>query len=227
MNERYLDIGAVSDLPEALAQCFMDLGAAFDQTPLFKRRKGLAGPNDILDVIMSADLWGLSVPWAMKTLAQGGIAFLGGQIAAKFVTSKTDKKIAEISDKLDRLMEQVDQNRTAWGAQWELSFGLRGSRIEQSRATIATPIRSREEAAQAVIMLALLGDEVERIVNIFWESNPPKEGEIDKAFATGVPTFSRDGSVSVILDLICFPIKEKIFVEVSPDGKISVKNVDY
>jgi len=222
VTENYLEVGTVSDVPQSLQQSLTDLGAELGLRPTFKRRIALAGPNDILDVIMSAELWRLAVPWAVKSLVQGGLAFLGGQVAARLVTSRTDRKIDALTEKMDKLLEQVEQTGTAWGAGWELYFGLQGSNIERSRAVIAAPAAARNEAAKAVIALAAIGPTVEKIVSDFLGKYPPGEDGLERACVYGCPSLHDDGSASVALSLQHRFEYTQVTIIVSADGNVSI-----
>lgn len=226
MTSNYLDVGTVSDLPASLEQSLNELGAELGLTPSFKRRMGLAGPNDILHVIMSAELWGFSVPWAAKSLVQGGLAFVGGQVAARLVTSKTDRKVDALSEKMDRLLEQVEQTKTAWGSPWELYFGLQGSKVERSRAIIGAPVGGRDEAAKAIIALSCLGPAVEDVVSKFFEKYPPSNEGPEHVCVFGVPNVRDDGSATVTLQLLHYPEHTQVTINVSPEGCVSVIGAD-
>lgn len=218
MSARYIEVGTVSPVPDDLRQALDSLSEELGGAITYGNRTGLAGPNDILHLVMSAEYWAALLPWALEALGRGALGFVGGLLVAKTIKTKQQKQLEQLQLDVDRILEKVQETKTDWGADWELFFGIKGARHPESRAIVGNQVSSKQEAANAIIKLALLGDKIEDLIDRHFGEDPE-----DTAYGThvvGSPEICEDGSIQVKLAMRRMNTTLAVTrLKLTPDGK--------
>ena len=187
---------SVSELPIELENDIKELAQAIGATPVRRRYRALAGPNDLLDIVMSYHLWVAAIPWALEKVSGGVLSAMGAKLFQKAFPSDDGNRVNAISEKLDRLIAATEFGKTEWNRPVELKFGLPGSNIAESRSNVGGNAQTHAEAAQMALMLALIGEEVDRITTAFIATVKTT------GWGTGVqgtPQLGHDGTITVKL----------------------------
>lgn len=218
MDQQTTYYASVSEMSEDLRRGFEELAAALGAVALRKQRVPLAGPNDILETVMSFQLWGLTVPWALKNVAGGVLAAIGAQVVNRFIPNATQKQLNEIGSKLDKIITDAEQQRTGWNARWDLRFGLSGSDIDNTRCIVGGSVGNSSEAAQIAIMLALIGEEVDRITTGFLATVKTANWGTG---VQGMPELGADGTIAVKLWMQDGDDVKRLELTRHPDGRFT------
>ncbi|MEO1219979.1 MAG: hypothetical protein AAFY42_01340 [Pseudomonadota bacterium] len=206
----YLEVGTVSigNKPAGTDTFVELLSQIVDERPETKDRLALAGPNDILHILMPSNFWELLLPWA-KAVGFGAAGFVGNHFVHKFIDSKTDKKIDQTNGKIDDLTAQVEALQKSirelesydQTSQLDFRFGLKST--VNAEQDITRPIAgiqvSKDDptsAADAVLALSMIGPEVETEIEKFLSGTTDSS---EKRLISGFITIDQSGRVSAKL----------------------------
>jgi hypothetical protein len=102
-----ITVGLVSKPFSEVIAATDDLAGFLSVETKKESKAALAGPNDFLSILFSADIWEATIPWALEKLGIGALGFAGAQIANKLYKTKVEKKIEGLEQKLDALTEAI------------------------------------------------------------------------------------------------------------------------
>lgn len=202
-----VQVGSAFPLEPEILDKFMRLASASNSNLGYRRKEGLAGPNDLIYLIGNLNFWTDVLPFAGKSVASGILAGAGKAIWDAIIKGRRDGQLGEVDNRrlrmisaLDDCVVEIKNHEKYWTEGSNVRFAL-PTTTRQARDDVGYTVKDPDrDPSMAIMALNVIGPEVCKMVDEV-RRDYIQANEFDSPQVTGDISCDKNGTVRAFINV--------------------------